>query len=60
LRHETAVRRRFTPRTRQPIRDRLKTIRVPLERMLAESYRLRGWDAKGAPTKARLKALRLL
>lgn len=28
--------------------------------MLAEYYRLRGWDANGAPTKARLKALRVL
>jgi aldehyde:ferredoxin oxidoreductase len=31
-----------------------------MERMLAEYYRLRGWDANGAPTKARLKALRLV
>ena len=31
-----------------------------MERMLAEYYRLRGWDANGAPTKARLKALKLL
>ena len=30
-----------------------------MERMLTEYYRLRGWDAKGAPTKARLKTLRL-
>ena len=30
-----------------------------MERMLNEYYRLRGWDANGAPTKARLKALRL-
>jgi aldehyde:ferredoxin oxidoreductase len=30
-----------------------------MERMLAEYYRLRGWDATGAPTKARLKALHL-
>jgi aldehyde:ferredoxin oxidoreductase len=30
-----------------------------MERMLTEYYRLRGWDAKGAPTKARLKALHL-
>jgi aldehyde:ferredoxin oxidoreductase len=31
-----------------------------MERMLAEYYRLRGWDANGAPTKARLQALRLV
>jgi aldehyde:ferredoxin oxidoreductase len=30
-----------------------------MERMLDEYYRLRGWDAEGAPTKARLKALHL-
>jgi aldehyde:ferredoxin oxidoreductase len=30
-----------------------------MQRMLAEYYRLRGWDEKGAPTKARLKALQL-
>ncbi len=30
-----------------------------MQRMLAEYYRLRGWDAKGAPTKERLKALQL-
>jgi aldehyde:ferredoxin oxidoreductase len=30
-----------------------------MERMLTEYYRLRGWDAKGTPTKARLKALHL-
>jgi aldehyde:ferredoxin oxidoreductase len=30
-----------------------------MERMLTEYYRLRGWDEKGAPTKERLKALRL-
>jgi len=30
-----------------------------MERMLTEYYRLRGWNANGAPTKARLKALRL-
>jgi aldehyde:ferredoxin oxidoreductase len=30
-----------------------------MERMLTEYYRLRGWDANGAPTKARLKALHL-
>jgi aldehyde:ferredoxin oxidoreductase len=31
-----------------------------MRRMLAEYYHLRGWDTNGAPTKARLKALRLL
>ena len=31
-----------------------------MERMLTEYYRLRGWDANGAPTRARLKALQLL
>jgi aldehyde:ferredoxin oxidoreductase len=31
-----------------------------MERMLTEYYRLRGWDAKGTPTKARLKALHLV
>jgi aldehyde:ferredoxin oxidoreductase len=31
-----------------------------MERMLAEYYRLRGWDANGAPTKARLQALHLV
>ncbi len=30
-----------------------------MERMLADYYRLRGWDANGAPSRARLKALRL-
>jgi aldehyde:ferredoxin oxidoreductase len=30
-----------------------------MERMLSEYYRLRGWDAKGTPSKARLKVLRL-
>jgi aldehyde:ferredoxin oxidoreductase len=30
-----------------------------MKRMLAEYYRLRGWNTKGAPTKTRLKALRL-
>jgi aldehyde:ferredoxin oxidoreductase len=30
-----------------------------MERMLTEYYHLRGWDAKGAPTKERLKALQL-
>lgn len=30
-----------------------------MERMLTEYYRLRGWDANGAPTEARLKALHL-
>jgi aldehyde:ferredoxin oxidoreductase len=29
------------------------------ERMLTEYYEIRGWDAKGAPTKARLEALRI-
>jgi aldehyde:ferredoxin oxidoreductase len=28
-------------------------------RMLTEYYEIRGWDAKGAPTKARLEALRI-
>jgi len=27
--------------------------------MLADYYRLRGWDANGAPSRARLKTLRL-
>ncbi len=30
-----------------------------MERMLSEYYRLRGWDATGAPTRERLKALHL-
>jgi len=30
-----------------------------MERMLTEYYRLRGWNADGAPTKARLKKLGL-
>jgi aldehyde:ferredoxin oxidoreductase len=30
-----------------------------MERMLTEYYRLRGWDAEGVPTEARLQALRL-
>ncbi len=30
-----------------------------MERMLSEYYRLRGWDANGVPTKARVKALDL-
>jgi aldehyde:ferredoxin oxidoreductase len=30
-----------------------------MERMLTEYYRLRGWDATGIPTTARLKALHL-
>jgi aldehyde:ferredoxin oxidoreductase len=30
-----------------------------MARMLTEYYRLRGWDANGAPTKARLKVLGL-
>lgn len=30
-----------------------------MERMLTEYYRLRGWDANGAPTKTRLKVLHL-
>ena len=32
---------------------------VPLNRMLAEYYRLRGWDAEGRPTKKKLAALGL-
>jgi aldehyde:ferredoxin oxidoreductase len=30
-----------------------------MERMLSEYYAIRGWDAKGVPTKARLKALQI-
>jgi aldehyde:ferredoxin oxidoreductase len=30
-----------------------------MERMLAEYYRIRGWDERGAPTQERLKALQL-
>ena len=32
---------------------------VPLEEMLGEYYRLRGWDEQGRPTKEKLAALRL-
>ncbi|MBU0618070.1 MAG: aldehyde ferredoxin oxidoreductase family protein [Planctomycetes bacterium] len=32
---------------------------VPLEKMLGEYYRLRGWDAEGRPTKAKRAALGL-
>jgi aldehyde:ferredoxin oxidoreductase len=32
---------------------------VPLEPMLAEYYRLRGWDAEGRPTREKLAALRV-
>jgi aldehyde:ferredoxin oxidoreductase len=32
---------------------------VPLEKMLSEYYRLRGWDAQGRPTKQKLAALGL-
>ena len=31
-----------------------------MERMLTEYYRLRGWDANGAPTKTRLESLQLV
>jgi len=32
---------------------------VPLEKMLGEYYRLRGWDTEGRPTKAKRAALGL-
>jgi aldehyde:ferredoxin oxidoreductase len=32
---------------------------VPLEPMLAEYYRLRGWDPEGRPTPDKLAALRV-
>ena len=32
---------------------------VPLDKMLPEYYRLRGWDSQGKPTKKRLAALGL-
>jgi aldehyde:ferredoxin oxidoreductase len=32
---------------------------VPLEKMLKQYYKVRGWDAKGVPTAKKLKQLKI-